>query len=669
MQVLLLLEDRSSSVPQSPNVVCLRSGTQTRQVDRAGERFQRYCYAKLYPQQYDYHGQKKIIQNNNNNNNNRNNNNKQAQNNENTLDFTVDSDDENDESASEWRRKKEERERNRKNNQSHNKNQRNKHDEEYDSDDEDDLYFLLGIKGEGRWSVSDDDLKKAYKKLTLQYHPDKIDRERQKKGQQKDHPHGHAHGPEKTKGGLTEEEDAHFKKIKAAWETLSDPQKRRVYDSRVNKLDQYERVESFDPTTQNFFQVFERPFRITSRWAIDKPVPQLGGPNDRYDSVTRFYDYWFHFRSWRDFSYYDEYETDQAESRDEKRWMERNNEKQRAKRKKEETTRILNFVELAFKYDPRIKRHKESQKLEKQKQRDAKIEKERREQEEAELRRQREEQAKKEEADRQREEKKKEMKVTRKTRTRLRNLCRQNTDAGPSTTYMFGSEGGPSLENVEYLCGTLTLPKLQSLCTALEQSSSPSHARQVFDAELKRLRDEVEAKSEKFLTKSSAEERAEVEQLGKEVWTDEELSLLAKGLAKYPGGLNNRWQAISEMIGTRTVKEVVAKVKTARTQADLGKSEFKEDAFTKFKNKREHIITIKDAPSSRWVDPETGKPLPEPIEDTPSSSDDSTPETPTTQPAAQSTPAATTPASTSTPAPKDSAEDWTNEEQKALEKL
>lgn len=46
-----------------------------------------------------------------------------------------------------------------------------------------------------------------------------------------------------------------------------------------------------------------------------------------------------------------------------------------------------------------------------------------------------------------------------------------------------------------------------------------------------------------------------------EQWSADELSALAKGLQKYPGGTNRRWFYISQMIGTRTEKEVIQKTK------------------------------------------------------------------------------------------------------------
>jgi curved DNA-binding protein len=66
------------------------------------------------------------------------------------------------------------------------------------------LYEVLGVAN----SASEDDIKKAYRKLAMQFHPDRV--------------------PESEKTAS----EAKFKQVKDAYETLSDPAKRRAYDNR-----------------------------------------------------------------------------------------------------------------------------------------------------------------------------------------------------------------------------------------------------------------------------------------------------------------------------------------------------------------------------------------------------------------------------------------------------
>ena len=63
-----------------------------------------------------------------------------------------------------------------------------------------DYYKILGLQSRG---ASEEDIKKAYRKMALKYHPDK------------------------NKAAGAEEK---FKEIAEAYEVLSDPKKRQVYD-------------------------------------------------------------------------------------------------------------------------------------------------------------------------------------------------------------------------------------------------------------------------------------------------------------------------------------------------------------------------------------------------------------------------------------------------------
>ncbi|MHC4940204.1 MAG: DnaJ C-terminal domain-containing protein [Planctomycetota bacterium] len=79
-----------------------------------------------------------------------------------------------------------------------------------------DIYEVLGVTRES----SDNEIKKAYRKLALQYHPDK------------------------NPGDKTAEE--RFKEVTLAYEILSDPKKREEYDQRGRRAYQAEHTAEFD---------------------------------------------------------------------------------------------------------------------------------------------------------------------------------------------------------------------------------------------------------------------------------------------------------------------------------------------------------------------------------------------------------------------------------------
>lgn len=67
-------------------------------------------------------------------------------------------------------------------------------------------------------------------------------------------------------------------------------------------------------------------------------------------------------RSWREFPHPDEEDVEQAENREHARYIKRYNTKLRERAKKEEKARLKEFVEAAFKRDPRVIAHKEAEK-------------------------------------------------------------------------------------------------------------------------------------------------------------------------------------------------------------------------------------------------------------------------------------------------------------------
>lgn len=66
-------------------------------------------------------------------------------------------------------------------------------------------------------------------------------------------------------------------------------------------------------------QVFGPAFRRNSRWSVHTPVPTVGDEQTSWEEVDSFYDFWFQFKSWREFPHPDEEDLEQAECREEKR--------------------------------------------------------------------------------------------------------------------------------------------------------------------------------------------------------------------------------------------------------------------------------------------------------------------------------------------------------------
>ncbi|KZT01331.1 DnaJ-domain-containing protein [Laetiporus sulphureus 93-53] len=207
-----------------------------------------------------------------------------------------------------------------------------------------DHYAVLGLS-HLRYTATDDQIKIAHRKKVLKHHPDK-------------------------KAGVAGDsnDDAFFKCIQKAFEVLTKPERRRQFDS-VDPY--YEALESDVPTaselksakdTQYFFKVFTPVFEREARFSRKQPVPMLGSYDDTKGKIEEFYDFWYNFDSWRSFEYLDKEVNEGSDNRDDKRYTEKKNKSERARRKKEDTARLRSIVDLALQYDPRIKKINQEEK-------------------------------------------------------------------------------------------------------------------------------------------------------------------------------------------------------------------------------------------------------------------------------------------------------------------
>ncbi|KAI0531423.1 hypothetical protein KFK09_000978 [Dendrobium nobile] len=452
-------------------------------------------------------------------------------------------------------------------------------------DKQQDHYALLGL-GHLRFLATEEQIRKSYRETALKYHPDK---------------QAAILLAEETDAAKQEKKDEienHFKSIQEAYEILIDPLKRRIYDS----TDEFDDEIPTECAPQDFFKVFGPAFLRNARWSVSQPAPCLGEDKTIMAEVDSFYNFWYTFKSWREFPHADEFDLEQAESRDHKRWMERQNSKLREKAKKEEYARIRALVDSAYKRDPRILRRKEEEKVEKQKRKEAKFLAKKLQEEEAARAAEEEKRVKEEEEKRaaeiastQKKQKEKDKKVLRKERNRLRSL---------SSSLVSKSLLDLSEEDVESLCTSLGMEQLRILCDNMEHKEGFDRAH-VLNSALNignSLAAEPEGKYVQPNNSSSGRCAGAVmpgsilsTEKKEKPWGKEEIEMLRKGVQKYPKGTSRRWEVISEYIGTgRSVEEILKATKTVLLQKPDSAN-----AFGTFLEKRKPAPSIESPLSTR----------------------------------------------------------------------
>uniref|UniRef100_A0A665TD36 DnaJ homolog subfamily C member 2 n=1 Tax=Echeneis naucrates TaxID=173247 RepID=A0A665TD36_ECHNA len=457
-----------------------------------------------------------------------------------------------------------------------------------------DHYAVLGLP-HLRYKATQKQIKAAHKAIVLKHHPDK----RKAAGEQ-----------------IVEGDNDYFTCITKAIEILSDPVKRRAFDSVDPTFDNA--VPSKSEGKENFYEVFSPVFERNARWSSKKHVPKLGTVESSFEEVDNFYSFWYNFDSWREFSYLDEEEKEKAECRDERRWIEKQNRASRAQRKKEEMNRIRTLVDTAYSCDPRIKKFKEEEKARKESEKKAKAEAKKREQEEKERARQaeleaarlakeKEEEEAKQAAQQAKKEKEIQKKAIKKERQKLRTTCK-------NWSYFADNEADSvkMMEEVEKLCDRLELTSLQSLNEILasgsKEESKAAVEKQVqeVNAQLQREREaEVQARQ----AARSAEQASGGGGAGGKGWNEDDLQLLIKAVNLFPAGTNARWEVIANYMNLhstsgmkRTAKDVINKAKNLQRLDPLQKDEINKKAFEKFKKEHAAVAPSIDnaVPSERF---------------------------------------------------------------------
>lgn len=449
-----------------------------------------------------------------------------------------------------------------------------------------DLYALLGLQHE-RWMATEVQMKAAYRKSALEHHPDK---------------QRAVHGDDEDALKAAEER---FKAIQEAYETLSDPVKRREYDS-LDTFDDSLPGEQEATSPELFFKHFGAAFMRNAKWSVDKSPPTLGSGDADMKDVDTFYDFWFSFKSWREFPHPDEEDVEAAESREERRWIERYNTKLREKGKKEEFKRLRDFVELAQRLDPRIRRRKEEQRAERERLKAAKeaererLAEEERKRKEEEERKRAEEEAAAAEAKKQRQVEKK---ALQKERARLRKLC---GISGSDTDRVQFAEASVDSDQIELLCSSLDLLGLNTLCEELlapdatPEGRSDALSRSLARVQLgmegeRRQRQEAASAASRAAAEAAREEEAQRTQR-LEAWSEEEVRLMKKAMDKFPLGTNKRWETIQAYVRTRTLDEVL---EMAKHGLKSGKYAVQSNGGVQITKKRQGNTVIKSEATQR----------------------------------------------------------------------
>ncbi|EZG46815.1 DnaJ domain protein [Gregarina niphandrodes] len=215
-------------------------------------------------------------------------------------------------------------------------------------EDRADLYQLCCVSP----YASAEDIKKQFRKLALIFHPDKSAGAPSVNADQV----GIEGLPDVSK--MTADDlHEHFLKVHNAFEILSDQAMRRQYDSHL-PFDDRLPSELDISTAPDFFGICGPAFDKESRWCVGQP-PALGDMQTPLEEVKEFYKFWSNYESWRDFSNATEFNLEEAQDKEEKKWMQKENWKVVKGLLKAERQRVLKFVTTAEAQDPRLKEARE----------------------------------------------------------------------------------------------------------------------------------------------------------------------------------------------------------------------------------------------------------------------------------------------------------------------
>ncbi|XP_067647633.1 dnaJ homolog subfamily C member 2 [Eurosta solidaginis] len=442
-----------------------------------------------------------------------------------------------------------------------------------------DHYAILGL-GKLRFNATDDDIRRAYRRMVLMHHPDK----------------------RKAKGEDVNTDDDYFTCITKAYEILGTPKTRRAYDSVDPEFD-----DSFPTQPEidnNIYGIFNKCFDLNARWSEKKNVPKFGDDSSTREQVEEFYSFWYEFKSWREFSYLDEEDKEKGQDRDERRWIEKENKALRIKRKKEEMMRIRALVDLAYNNDKRIQKFKNEEKERKLAAKRAKMDAaqaQKAEQEraarEAQWAKERAEKAEQKRIEQIRIEKEQQKKALKKERKSLRDKLKESKYYGNND-----KETLKNMEGVEKICEMFNINELQELNKDIEKKGQNA-----FFAALKTVERKITAELEMVSNqqKKSSATKNDIKDVKKvDIWNDENMQLLIKAVNLFPAGTSQRWDVIAAFINQHSTADVAVNARDVLNKAkamqnsDFSKSSLKTQAnntaFENFNKSKKDVQTCND---------------------------------------------------------------------------